>query len=190
MAISRSYHHTKNKESRATNATSYILTGEDKVRLMFPHVTFRRDTDCQQTIIFYGEPSSAKTYLTFDGTYNGYEFSVTNPGQAAETISIGQEQIMQAMQDDVCQNVPNFPLTLSFPNFSSVLVHGFLDSPPITIQEMLEEGSQSTSGLDRISGEQLLDNSCADTGFARYPFSRGRVMWKFTHYQKILPIEE
>jgi len=174
----------------ATNAVSYILTGEDKVRLMFPNVIFKRDDDCQQSIKFYGEPSSAQINLTFDGTYDGYEFSVTNPGQPAQTISIGQKQVMQAKQDDVCQDVADFPLTLSFPNFSSVLVHGFLDSPPITIQEMLEEGSKSTSGFERIFGEELLDNSCLDTGFARYPFSRGRVMWKFTHYQKILPIEE
>lgn len=99
---------------------------------------------------------------------------------------------MQLKNNEVCENAPGYPLSLSFPNYSSLLVHGFLDSPPITIQEMLEEGtfSAAANGRDVIHGEMTLTNECEGTNFARYPATSGNVNWRFVHIQKYLPVED
>ncbi len=184
----REEHHVR----MATHAKTLVLKGESLVKHSFPNVKYRNaDEVCEQSISFYGQPAFASLELQWDGTFDGLEFNV-GPARLASysnPINIVQHLVMQ-MEDaeGTCENVRGYPLTLPFPNYSSVLVHGFLSSPPITIQEMLETAPPGPypEGTN-IRGSEEVSNAYPEPNFGRYPFTRGTVTWSLFHVTKVLP---
>lgn len=93
-------------------------------------------------------------------------------------------------EDDRCVYVQGYPVEIPFPNYYSVLMHGFLSSPPITLQEMLESGTRSDDPLgETISGYERVSNDYPAPNFGRYPFTSGLITWTFIHYKKLLPLD-
>jgi hypothetical protein len=176
----------------ATHAKTQILKGESLVKHSFPNVKYRNaDADCEQSISYYGQPAFASLELQWDGTFDGVEFNVgpARPASSSSPVSIVQHQIMQMENTEgSCVNVTGYPLTLPFPNYSSVLVHGFLSSPPITIQEMLETAPPGPypEGV-AIRGSEEVSNAYPEPNYGRYPFTRGTVTWSLFHVKKMLP---
>jgi len=89
--------------------------------------------------------------------------------------------------DRGCIRVPGFPSDLTFPHYTW-LMHGFDPpdgSPPITLQEMLDEGYKRDTIIDKryniISGTEKVSNPNWDA--ATYPVKDGRVTWFFMHIQ-------
>ena len=177
-----------------THVKTHAVTGEDKVTLAFPEVSFNTGGDCPSTTkTYYGNPSSASLFLSFDGFYDGITFSVNTPGPASNPIAIVQDYIFKNKEDDECIVIPEIgdPDPIFFPGFSSALVHGFNGSPPITLQEMLESGTKGSYGeYETIRGGEDISNNCAETNLGRYPFDNGHVTWFFAHERKVLPVAE
>jgi hypothetical protein len=178
----------------ATHAKTLVLTGDDRVKLRFPRVKYQMaDVECEMSFSFYGDPSATQVDLQFDGTYDGNTFSVgsARPASYTRPVSVVQHLVMRVEDEDGnCVNAPTYPITLPFPNYHSALVHGFLSSPPITLQEMLEEGVHRGSGLSEIiGGGEPITNDYPMPNAGRYPFTRGYVSWRFFHVQALLPLQ-
>lgn len=177
----------------ATHAKTLILKGESLVKHSFPLVEYQdSEADCLQSISFYGQPAYATLELRWDGAFNGLDFNVgaARPASSSTLVNLVQHQIMEALDsDDNCVIVRGYPLTLHYPNYSSVLVHGFLDSPPITLQEMLDgvpPGPYPEGTI--IRGSEELGNPFPQPNLGRYPFTRGSVFWSFHHVKSLLPL--
>jgi len=172
-----------------TDVNTLKLTGEDQVRLQFPSAKYENEEDdCEQSLT-YGPPTGASVLLSFDGTYDGVVFAVNNPGQAQNPVNIPLKQVFEGEDEDgVCQTIVN--QTSYFQNFSSLLVHGFLESPPITLQEMLDSGSHqdaSDRAIETIRGQEEIVNP--NTDYAQFPVTNGYVFWNFLHVEDVLPLE-
>jgi hypothetical protein len=178
----------------ATHAKTLALKGEDYLKLDFPRVKFQDPgSECEFSISFYGQPASAANFLNFDGTYDGVGFNVgqLSPAAGAKPVSVTQYEVIQVPdQDDNCVNAPGTPAEYPFPNYYSVLMHGFLDTPPITLQEMLDTGTRSGGPFgDVISGYEKVSNAYPAPNYGRYPFTTGLITWRFIHVKKLLPLE-
>jgi hypothetical protein len=170
-----------------TDVLTFVLTGEDWVRLQFPQVKYEDpDVDCEQSMTYWfdqGDP----VYLTFGGTYDGVTFSVNNPGSSSQPVNLPYQQVFETMIGENCKTA--FEQTLYVQNYSSLLVHGFTSTPPITIQEMLETGTHGENSLfEFIRGHESFSNPNPDD--VRFPFIRGHVNWVFRHVEDHLPQEE
>jgi hypothetical protein len=179
----------------ATHAKTHVVTGEDRVTLQFPEAKYTDpDAECEMSIAFYGQPAGHSLWLNFGGTYDGLEFNLTDPGPAngSKPVDITQRQVFKYKDDDLgCLNVPGFPQEFPFPNYYSALMHGFLMSPPITLQEMMETGSHSGQGEgETIRGSEGVENAFPEPNYGKYPFTSGHVVWNFIRVQAILPLEE
>lgn len=173
-----------------TDVMTRTLTGEDKVRLQFQKVKYEdKEEPCEQSIA-YGPPTGDSVYLSFGGTYDGLTFSVDNPGPAPNPVSIPMQQMFESDDGEGgCVSIAN--QTTYLPNFSSILVHGFaLDTPPITLQDML------TSGIHQMAAEGIMETIRGQTEIvhpnpelARLPVTRGHVFWSFMHVEDMLPLE-
>lgn len=165
------------------------MHGEDKITNLFPAVTYVREDECKQEIKMYGDPPGSTQRVTFEGRYDGYTFQIGKMEAQTGGISIAQSWEFHDKDDDVCVTIMS--TQYAFPNYVSAIVHGFeYGSPPITLQDMLDEGSTGSiivSG-DTIYGTEKILNPDPDMG--KYPFIDGTVTWTFTHRQKKLPLEE
>jgi putative metal-binding protein len=173
-----------------TNAETFELSGEDIVFLNFTHAVYERTTSdgCLNTNK-NGNATSHEVPLYFDGTYNGATFSLD-----ALELALDAKPLLLDFYHDVwvydhnigCVQAPLFPSDLEFGHYS-VLMHGFsppTGSPPITLQEMLDEGYKRTFSLDGtsyqvISGRESVINPIWDAG--TYPVKKGMVVWRFDH---------
>lgn len=172
-----------------TNVDDYVMHGEDKINNIFSTVTYVREDDCRQEIKMYGDPSGATQRVTFEGKYDGYSFQIGEMEPQTGGISIAQTWEFQDKDDEVCVTIMS--TQYAFPNYVSVIVHGFeYGSPPITLQDMLDEGSSASTikPSDTIYGTEKILNPDPDLG--KYPFVDGTVTWTFTHTTKKLPLEE
>ncbi len=172
-----------------TDVNTLKLTGEDQVRLQFPAAKYENEEEeCEQSLT-YGPPTGGSVLLSFDGTYDGVAFAVSNPGSAQNPVNIPLKQVFKGEDEDgVCQTIVN--QTSYFQNFSSLLVHGFLQSPPITLQEMLDSGvhqEASEWAIETIRGQEEIVNP--NTDYAQFPVTRGYVFWNFLHVEDMLPLE-
>ena len=174
-----------------THVNTHAVSGEDKVSLNFQDVTFSSGGECPSTTkIYYGNPDVSDLFLSFDGTYDGIEFNVNTPGPSTNPIEIVQDYVMKTMENDEC-TVVNDPNPIVFPGFSSALVHGFNGSPPVTLQEMLDNGDRGSYGeYETIRGREEFTNACFESNLGRYPFDKGNVNWFFWHERKVLPLSE
>ncbi|MFN2147619.1 MAG: hypothetical protein ACK2T2_04450 [Anaerolineales bacterium] len=170
-----------------TNVDDYVMHGEDKINLIFTQVTYKRDDECKQEIKMYGQ-GGLQTAL-IQGRYDGYSFQINSFAPETSGITIVQAWNMQDKVDETCQTILN--TQYQFPNYVSVIVHGFeYGSPPITLQDMLDEGSTTSiiTPQDSIYGFDEITNPDPDLG--KYPFTTARVDWTFTHRDKKLPVKE
>ncbi|MBW1892657.1 MAG: hypothetical protein JRI91_03025 [Deltaproteobacteria bacterium] len=170
-----------------TDVNTFKLTGEDMVQIAFPVVEYENvSMPCKQSFT-YGPTSSSLVYLTFDGNYDGHTFSVNNPETSENPVTINWNLYVEVEADDGCTLAQNQSFAMT--DYSSLLVHGFLESPPITIQEMLENGTHRGSGeSETIRGNEEFENPNPEDG--RFPVTHGYVIWNFIHVQAILPLDQ
>lgn len=160
--------------------------------LDFPEVRFSDPgAECERSITYFGRPAGAFVWLDLDGSYDGHSFSVggLTPAAGTSPIDIVQRHFFQAKDDEVCVNVDGYPAEYPFPNYYSVLMHGFFDSPPITVQEMPDRGTRSDDPLgETISGWDKGSNDYPIPNYGRHPFTSGLITWTFIQYRKLLPL--
>ncbi len=179
----------EHKVRMATNAKTFVLTGEDYVRLAFPMVTYSDSGDCPSQFFYFGDPAEHGLWLYFGGTYDGRVFSVGDPTPAedAKSISVSQRWLIKDHEGSKgCVVKSDTPF--AFPNYRSALI-GIFDAIPITLQEMLDRPSFGGSGssLESIQGSEKILNPMPEAGI--FPFKEGRVYWFFTHEPRLLPLE-
>ena len=181
-----------------TNAETLVLGGYDRVSLQFPEVSYKDQDpshECDWLYQMRGAPQSAElNYLSFDGTYDGETFSLGSLQQNdVAPITIVNYMLSERKLDGQCVPYPGSPSTFSYPGYFTVLAHGLCDvAPPITIQEMLDNGIKvevpiGDQKFEIIRGDEEILNPCIELG--RYPFEKGIVQWSFKHINSIIPLE-
>jgi hypothetical protein len=164
-----------------TNVQTHVLKGEDRVTLKFPNVRYgKKDRhDCHNYLTHGGE-SGGNIYLKFDGQYDGYTFTVGDmqPEGGTATITYGAHMERWDDEKEECEEIQD--TTVPAPNYSSILVHGMMGTPPITMQQILQ-GEK----YDNISGSQPITNDAFDLGI--HPWQTGIITWSFMHTKKYLP---
>ena len=171
-----------------TNVDDYVMHGEDKITHIFNEVTYKREDECKQEIRMSGR-SSGQQIALIEGRYDGYTFNINSFKAQTAGIGIVQDWEFEKKDDDVCKNI--MKTHYEFPNYVSVILHGFeYGSPPLTLQDMLDEGKTTSiiTSNDSIYGFEEINNPDPDLG--KYPFTMARVDWTFTHHQKKLPLQE
>jgi len=164
-----------------TNVATYVLKGEDTVKLDFGEVMYgKKDRHNCHNYLTHGAESGGSIVLKFDGRYDGYTFTVGDlqPEGGSATITYGAHSERWDNEKDECVEIAD--QTVPAPNYTTLLRHGFNGSPPITNQEMLDKG-----GNDFIQGTEQISNDAYDLGI--YPVESGTVRWTFIHTKKFLP---
>ena len=166
-----------------TNVQTHVLKGEDRVTLKFPEVRYgKKDRHDCHDYLTHGSESGGNIYLKFDGQYDGYTFTVGDmqPEGGTATITYGAHMERWDDEKEECEEIQD--QTIPAPNYSSILVHGMMGSPPITMQQILQ-GEK----YDNISGSLPITNDAFDFGI--HPWQTGIITWSFMHTQKYLPSE-
>jgi hypothetical protein len=164
-----------------TNVQTHVLKGEDRVTLKFPDVRYgKKDRHDCHNYLTHGAESDGNIYLKFDGQYDGYTFTVGDmqPEGGTATITYGAHMERWDDEKEECEEIQD--QTVPAPNYSSILVHGMMGTPPITMQQILQ-GEK----YDNISGSQPITNDAFDLGI--HPWQTGIITWSFMHTQKYLP---
>lgn len=164
-----------------TNVQTHVLKGEDRVTLKFPDVRYgKKDRHDCHNYLTHGAESGGNIYLKFDGQYDGYTFTVGDmqPEGGTATITYGAHMERWDDEKEECEEIQD--QTVPAPNYSSILVHGMMGTPPITMQQILQ-GEK----YDNISGSQPITNDAFDLGI--HPWQTGIITWSFMHTQKYLP---
>lgn len=164
-----------------TNVQTHVLRGEDRVTLKFPDVRYgKRDRHDCHNYLTHGSESGGNIYLKFDGQYDGYTFTVGDmqPEGGTATITYGAHMERWDDEKEECEELQD--TIVPAPNYSSILVHGMMGTPPITMQQILQ-GEK----YDNISGSQPITNDAFDLGI--HPWQTGIITWSFMHTQKYLP---
>jgi hypothetical protein len=174
-----------------TNAETFELSGEDIVKLAFTKSLYERTSSegCVSTNR-NGNQTPHVLPLYFSGYYDGHTFALDDMELAEDAKPLMLDyyhDIWVYDHDRGCIRVQGFPSDLTFPH-NTWLMHGFAPpdgSPPITLQEMLDEGHKRDTIIDKryniISGTQKVSNPIWDAG--TYPVKDGRVTWFFMHIQ-------
>lgn len=167
-----------------TNIQTYVLTGEDVVKLDFGEVKYGEYDrhGCHNYLTHAGQGGSV--VLKFDGRYDGYTFAVGDlqPEGGTASITYGAHGERWDSLMEKCVEIRD--ASPSAPNYTSILVHGFSGSPPITIQEMLEQGA----GTDYMRGNESAENSAYEFGII--PAEKAYIQWSFFHHKKGLPAKQ
>lgn len=167
-----------------TNIQTYVLTGEDVVKLDFGEVKYGEYDrhGCHNYVTHAGQGGSVT--LKFDGRYDGYTFTVGDlqPEGGTASITYGAHGERYDSLAEKCVEIGD--VKPSAPNYSSVLVHGFSGSPPITIQEMLERGA----GREYMRGSEYASNNAYELGII--PAEKAYIQWSFFHQKKGLPVKQ
>jgi hypothetical protein len=170
------------KVTMTTNVQTHVLKGEDSIKLDFGEVMYgKKDRHgCHDYLTHSGEGESI--YLNFDGQYDGYAFTVGDlkPVGGSSSILYGAHGEHWVDVDEKCEVISD--QTVPAPNYSSVLVHGFSGTPPITMQAMLQGGDNTN-----IGGRQPITNDAYELGII--PVETGHVIWSFYHAKKVLPLK-
>ncbi len=166
-----------------TNIQTYVLTGEDIVKLDFGEVRYGEydSHGCHNYLTHSGQGGSVT--LKFDGRYDGYTFTVGDlqPEGGTASITYGAHGERWDSEEEKCVEISD--ASPSAPNYTSILVHGFSGSPPITIQEMLDRGA----GSDYMRGGEYAQNSAYEFGII--PAEKAYIQWSFFHHKKGLPVK-
>lgn len=175
----------------ATHPVTHQVTGEIAGMVRFPNAYFKTPSECEVSVEYSGLPGANAVNLQFGGTYDGITFALTDvtPASYSQPLSIKQYYIFKVKEDGECRHVdgasPNEIVYQDF--FHSALVHGLAESPMITLQEMMENGTSSSyDGMEMIRGSE--EFVAGEYAFA-YPFTTGMVTWSFMHTKKVLPLD-
>jgi len=115
--------------------------------------------------------------ITFGGFYDGMTFSISDLEYNCYATIF--EYIHQEDQEDY-ECIVGYDQTIPVYNYSSYLEHGLYDSPPITLQEILE--APPTGGdFEIIRGSEKFSNPHPEIG--SYPFNTTQVIWDIIHVQ-------
>ncbi len=167
-----------------TNIQTYVLTGEDVVKLDFGQVKYGEYDrhGCHNYLTHAGQGGSV--VLKFDGRYDGHTFTVGDlqPEGGTASITYGAHGERWDSEEEKCVEIRD--ASPSAPNYTSILVHGFSGSPPITIQEMLDRGA----GTDYMRGNESAANSAYEFGII--PAKKAYIQWSFFHHKKGLPVKQ
>jgi hypothetical protein len=167
----------------ATNVNTFVLRGEDTIKLNFGEVKYGKyDRDNCHNYLTHGVEGGDSILMKFDGSYDGYTFSVGDlqPQGGSATITYGAHAERYNDEKDECETYADE--VIPAPNYTTLLLHGFSGSPPITIQEMLEQG-----GNLEITGGMPITNGAYDLGII--PAEDGYIRWYFRHIQRFLPMK-
>jgi hypothetical protein len=162
-----------------TNVSTFVLKGEDTVKLDFGQVMYgKKDRhDCHNYLTHGGGGS---LILKFDGQYDGYTFAVGDlQPEGSTSITYGAHGERWDEEEDECVEIQS--ANVPAPNYTSVLVHGFSGSPPITLQTILGQADSN----DSFSGSAEISNDAFELGI--FPSESGTARWHFYHTQKYLP---
>ena len=168
----------------------YVMHAESEVKQTFPAVSYVEYNPCKAEIIMAGTPGKVKIY--YEGFYDGIEFRIDSTDPQGEGGFITQTWDFNSMDEDSC--TLDYYDQFFFGPYYSQIVHGIAsESPPINLQEMLDEGKKGGASLfgkdmDTIDGREDIINPEPEMGL--FPFHTGRVSWSFLHYQKKLPLAE
>jgi hypothetical protein len=175
----------------ATHPKTHQVTGEIAGMVRFPNAYYKTDSECEVSVEYSGLPGANAVNLQFGGTYDGITFALSDvtPASHSVPLSIKQYYVFKFKEDGECHHVdgasPNEIVFQDF--FHSALVHGLAESPMITLQEMMENGTPGSFGeMQVIRGSE--EFVAGEYAFA-YPFTTGMVTWSFMHTKKVLPIE-
>lgn len=164
-----------------THVSTFVLKGEDIVRLDFGEVMYgKKDRyGCHDYLTHAGQ--GASVVLKFDGRYDGYTFTVGDlqPEGGSASITYGAHGENWDSLVEECVVISD--VAPSAPNYTTVLSHGFSGSPPVTIQEILGQADSN----DSFRGSEEISNDAFELGI--FPSEGGTVRWWFWHAQKYLP---
>ncbi|MCX6071656.1 MAG: hypothetical protein NTU91_12515 [Chloroflexi bacterium] len=165
-----------------TNVQTYVLKGEDRVTLKGMEVTHgKKDRHGCHTYMTHNlDVGGGPIFLNFDGRYDGYTFTVGDLKSAGGSSSIiyGAHGERWNDEEEKCEVIDD--QSAPAPNYTSVLLHGFSGSPPITMQEMLQSGDNTA-----IGGLEEISNGAYELFI--FPVEHGYVEWRFHHTKKGLP---
>lgn len=170
-----------------TNVDDHVMHGHSKIQQTFSSVTYKKEKPCPQEIIMAG--NAGNTTIRFEGFYDGYQFQINSTAPEGSGGTIKQTWHFQKKENDEC--VPAYDNEFSFSPYYSLVFHGLSsDSPPITLQEILDSSNvTSTMGKqDSLSGTEYISNPDPELGL--YPFQKGFITWNLMHRQKKLPLED
>jgi len=177
----------------ATHAKTLALSGEDYVTISFPEITYEKNDEGCLSSSITGNNEDYDLDLQFSGTFDGTDFSVSDLVLATYSNPMPMKFYQNIQVPDPqggCFKPPGYPIEYNILH-TSVLVNGFslTGAPPITLQEMLDNGTRSINNLNKevISGNEAIINPTWDTGL--YPIEAGRVIWTIFHDQKLIPLE-
>jgi hypothetical protein len=167
-----------------TNVSTFVLKGEDTVKLDFGEVMYgKKDRHgCHNYMTHAGQ--GGNLVLKFDGRYDGYAFTVGDlqPEGGSASITYGAHGENWDSEAEECVTIGD--VAPSAPNYTTVLSHGFSGSPPITIQEILGQADSN----DSFRGSEEISNDAFELGI--FPSEGGTVRWRFWHTQKYLPVKK
>jgi hypothetical protein len=165
-----------------TNIQTYVLKGEDKVTLDGSEVMHgKKDKHGCHTYMTHNlDLGGGPIYINFDGRYDGYTFTVGDlkPAGGSSSIIYGAHGERWDDEEEKCEVISD--QSSPAPNYTSVLLHGFSGSPPITMQELLQGGDNT-----HIGGQEKITNDAYKLFI--FPVEHGYVIWSFNHAKKGLP---
>jgi hypothetical protein len=169
-----------------TNVSTYILKGEDSVKLNFGQVMHgkRDDHGCHTYMTHSGEGGYA--VLKFDGRFDGHTISVGDlqPEGPSASIVYGAHGERWDDEEEKCEVIDD--QAAPAPNYTTVLRHGFPPggAPSITIQRIVDQADDNFS----FSGSEQISNNAFQLFI--FPAEQGTVRWHFTHVQRYLPVKK
>jgi hypothetical protein len=168
-----------------TNVQTYVLKGEDKVTLNGMEVMHgeKDDHGCHTYMTHNLDLGGGPIVLNFDGRYDGYTFTVGDLKSVGGSSSIiyGAHGERWDDEEEKCEVIND--QSAPAPNYTSVLLHGFSGSPPITMQEMLQGGDNTN-----VYGQEEISNDAYELFI--FPVEHGHVIWSFYHVKKVLPVKQ
>ena len=167
------------------NSNNYVMHINDKVQHIFPPVNYASYDPCK--IEFTHTRGPGDVGINYEGFYDGVTFQINTTTTQGEGVWILQSWEFNSKdpEDDTCK-LDYYDEFFWVPYFSQI-VHGLTsDTPPIDLQEMLDEGEKGTSSLgETITGSEPFLNPDPELGI--FPFREGIINWRFIHVEKKLP---
>ena len=181
----------KHQVDISINPKDLKVNGDNLVKISFPKVTYRTEVEHDPCGENYSERSNwgegDKLYFTFTGSFQKVDdrprFVLDPLKKESGKVALWQTQYVQSIFEDegACIDYSIGPLDSSTsPDFKTLLGEAFSGTPPLSIQEMLNQGNYQTLGrMEIIEGSKLVEIDNPAVG--AYPFRNALISWTFVH---------